>query len=192
MPHRAATMLCTDVAARGLDIPAVDWIIQFDPPSTPQVCDALHCRCIAQFTCVARRTFVCCFCVFHLRRYKDRSPILHHITHLYLLFLLLFGVFTGIHPSRWAHCSWCGWKRPRAVVSAAICMFSTCTSFHAQRTHAYTHTHASHILHLHLRKQTHGTQFFHAFIVLTVVILFIGSRALCFSRFVCGVRWHWA
>jgi len=25
-------MICTDIAARGLDFPAVDWIIQFDPP----------------------------------------------------------------------------------------------------------------------------------------------------------------
>ncbi|GAB5356682.1 hypothetical protein AAMO2058_000310500 [Amorphochlora amoebiformis] len=34
------TLICTDIAARGLDFPAVDWIIQFDPASDPT--DYIH------------------------------------------------------------------------------------------------------------------------------------------------------
>jgi ATP-dependent RNA helicase DDX18/HAS1 len=33
--NEQACLLCTDVAARGLDIPAVDWIVQYDPPDEP-------------------------------------------------------------------------------------------------------------------------------------------------------------
>jgi len=32
---KSGILMCTDIAARGLDIPGVDWIVQFDPPQDP-------------------------------------------------------------------------------------------------------------------------------------------------------------
>eukprot|EP00918_Siedleckia_nematoides_P076451 GHVU01167081.1.p1 GENE.GHVU01167081.1~~GHVU01167081.1.p1 ORF type:complete len:504 (+),score=102.37 GHVU01167081.1:204-1514(+) len=33
---KSGILVCTDVAARGLDIPNVDWIVQYDPPDDPK------------------------------------------------------------------------------------------------------------------------------------------------------------
>lgn len=37
---KTGVLLCTDVAARGLDIPTVDWIIQYDPPT--EISEYIH------------------------------------------------------------------------------------------------------------------------------------------------------
>lgn len=39
---KQGVLLCTDVAARGIDIPDIDWIVQFDPPQVPPCC--AQCR----------------------------------------------------------------------------------------------------------------------------------------------------
>lgn len=39
-PLKSGLLVCTDVAARGLDLPGVDWIVQYDPPT--EVADYVH------------------------------------------------------------------------------------------------------------------------------------------------------
>lgn len=38
--NSCGVLFCTDVAARGLDIKGVDWIVQYDPPNEPA--DYIH------------------------------------------------------------------------------------------------------------------------------------------------------
>ena len=39
-------LFCTDVAARGLDIPSVDWIVQYDPPTDMKVGNNIFYLCL--------------------------------------------------------------------------------------------------------------------------------------------------
>jgi superfamily II DNA/RNA helicase len=38
----SGVLLCTDVAARGLDIPDVAWIVQYDPPQVRHLIHSYH------------------------------------------------------------------------------------------------------------------------------------------------------
>ena len=36
-PCRSGVLMCTDVMGRGVDIPEVNWVIQYDPPSSARL-----------------------------------------------------------------------------------------------------------------------------------------------------------
>lgn len=50
--------MCTDVMARGIDFPAVDWVLQFDPPSSSKSELLVFCDCFAHILLVLCSSFV--------------------------------------------------------------------------------------------------------------------------------------
>lgn len=58
---KGGLLLSTDVAARGLDLPAVDWIVQFDPPSD-----------VAEYICSFMAAIDCCLIECLAFRYVHR------------------------------------------------------------------------------------------------------------------------
>ena len=49
----SGVLMCTDVMARGIDFPAVDWVLQFDPPSSSKlvIADVPHVHLVLVFIC---------------------------------------------------------------------------------------------------------------------------------------------
>ena len=54
----SGVLICTDVAARGLDIPEVDWIVQYDPPDDPKVVLSSMACFYARNLLFVRNTFI--------------------------------------------------------------------------------------------------------------------------------------
>ena len=44
-PINSGVLVCTDVMARGVDIPDVNWVIQYDPPSSARYELSKHQYC---------------------------------------------------------------------------------------------------------------------------------------------------
>ncbi len=48
-----SVLLCTDLAARGLDVPDVDWVVQYDPPQASLPFDpSLSLSSLSGFLCL--------------------------------------------------------------------------------------------------------------------------------------------
>lgn len=95
-------LLCTDVAARGLDIPEVDWIVQYDPPDDPKVNKFLG------FFFIAYAALVCHVKLLSLIKNSQNR------TNLKVDFSP-----TGVHPQGGSDCQRHRWSRPRPPHPAA-------------------------------------------------------------------------
>lgn len=63
----AGVLLCTDVAARGIDVPDVDWIVQYDPPKDP----AFFIHRVGRTARAGRRGCSLLLLLSHEKRYLD-------------------------------------------------------------------------------------------------------------------------
>ena len=93
-----AILFCTDVAARGLDLPHVNWIIQYDPPGEPK--EYIHR--VGRTARLGKKGYAVIFLLpseesyfvdisFHLKRATRVESFFLHSTTTYLCFNV-FGV----------------------------------------------------------------------------------------------------
>uniref|UniRef100_A0A8D0EFS3 ATP-dependent RNA helicase n=1 Tax=Strix occidentalis caurina TaxID=311401 RepID=A0A8D0EFS3_STROC len=87
-------LLCTDVAARGLDIPEVDWIVQYDPPDDPKVNTPVVLK---QKNLLSSRSFSICL--------RKHIHYLHSVNNFGIFFLFFFKVPLSEFEFSWSKIS---------------------------------------------------------------------------------------
>lgn len=88
--------MCTDVAARGLDIPEVDWIVQYDPPDDPKVSGILgFLRMALREGAHLLSRFPEKYCFAHSKVSSLVSLVLVHSDCSISLVLMVLRAFTG-------------------------------------------------------------------------------------------------
>ena len=108
-------LICTDVAARGLDIPEVDWIVQFDPPDDPKVALTPTPLLICSHSHTLTLTHS------HTHSHSLTHTLLLTLSHSHTLTHTLTPSPAGVHPSCGSHgsCRWAGPRTPHVTTRRA-------------------------------------------------------------------------